>query len=327
MAMGAQDRTGDLLDLEALGRDAVAGHWERVRPRRELLEPLRRRVLGPLFARLGYDLVPAVPEWLHRPLSRREIERLLDAAAERLAADFAQAGLAPVEDLGLIARDFWSLLPTCPIRQRQGGNGFNGALQLYAVVRTLRPATIVESGVFRGFTTWVMRQAHPGADIRCFDPVPAQRRWRDPRARYSAADWSTADLSGIDPHDALAFFDDHIDQARRIVEAAERGFCRLLFDDDAAAHAIHAHGGPAFPTVAMILAGAGEDAPVRWLRNGREFSYRADAGARAARDLIARAHPFDDLHGATGYSPARLCWVALRDRKADRPAAPHGDRA
>jgi hypothetical protein len=326
--MSAQDGTGTgLLDPEALGRDAVAAHWDRVRPRREILEPLRRRVLGPLFARLGYDLVPALPEWLHRPLSGREIERLLDGAAERLAADFERAGLTPTEDPGRIARAFWSLLPTCPIRQRQGGNGFNGALQLFAVVRTLRPATIIESGVFRGFTTWVMRQAHPAADIRCFDPVLAQRRWRDPQARYAAEDWSTADLSGMDPENVLAFFDDHISQARRIVEAAERGIRRLLFDDDAAAHAIHAHGGPAFPTVAIILAGAGEDAPVRWLRNGREFVYRADATARAARDLIERAHPFDDLHGTTGYSPARLCYVALRHRNAYGPAALQGDRA
>ena len=155
MAMGAQDRTGDLLDLEALGRDAVAGHWERVRPRRELLEPLRRRVLGPFFARLGYDLVPAVPEWLHRPLSRREIERLLDAAAERLAADFAQAGLAPVEDLGDIARDFWSLLPTCPIRQRRcAGTGSKQRMSApgwaWRITQVVKPRKTPDSTIVAG---------------------------------------------------------------------------------------------------------------------------------------------------------------------------------
>ncbi|MFC6747440.1 hypothetical protein ACFQFG_24970 [Methylobacterium persicinum] len=34
-----------------------------------VLERLRRKVLGPLFDRLGYDLVPASPDWSHRPTS------------------------------------------------------------------------------------------------------------------------------------------------------------------------------------------------------------------------------------------------------------------
>jgi hypothetical protein len=38
--------------------------------------------------------------------------------------------------------------------QRVGG--FNGALQLYVLMRALAPEVIVESGVFRGLTTWVM---------------------------------------------------------------------------------------------------------------------------------------------------------------------------
>ncbi|MBY0396103.1 MAG: hypothetical protein K2X91_06470, partial [Thermoleophilia bacterium] len=56
-------------------------HW--------LLERLRRRLLGPLFDRLGYDLVPAVPDWTHRPLSARETEALIAAAAARLDHDLA----------------------------------------------------------------------------------------------------------------------------------------------------------------------------------------------------------------------------------------------
>ncbi len=37
-------------------------------------------------------------------------------------------------------------------------------------MRALNPEVIVESGVFRGLTTWVMRQACPQAEIFCFDP-------------------------------------------------------------------------------------------------------------------------------------------------------------
>lgn len=283
-----------------------------------LLERVRRRVLSPLFDRLGYDLVPATPDWLHRPLSAREVDRLIAAAAESLATDFAAAGIEAGEPLERIVRHFWDLVPSCPVRQRRGGNGFNGCLQVYAVVRALRPPVIVESGVFRGLTTWVMRQACPEAALYCFDPDLSDLHYRDPGARYSAQDWSAHDFFGVDLATALAFFDDHISQARRILEAQERGPTRLLFDDDASSHRLHAHGGPAFPTVAMILAEEGLE-PVRWVRNGREFAHAPDDRlSRSARTAIATAHAFDDLHRATGYSPTRLTYVTLNARTRAR---------
>ncbi|HEV7438167.1 MAG TPA: hypothetical protein VGN94_00885, partial [Methylobacterium sp.] len=176
----------------------------------------------------------------------------------------------------------------------------------------------IESGVFRGLTTWVMRQACPEAEIRCFDPDLSGLQYRDGRARYSSRDWSEADLSDLDPAATVAFFDDHVAQGRRVVEARARGIGRLLFDDDAAAHRIHAHGGPAHPTIAMIEAARGggpaseSHEPIRWLRNGRAFEQPVDdVLLREAGACIARTHAFDDLHRATGYSPARLTYVAL----------------
>ncbi|GJD53407.1 hypothetical protein OPKNFCMD_6182 [Methylobacterium crusticola] len=277
-----------------------------------LLERLRRRLLGPLFDRLGYDLVPAVPDWAHRPLSGPETAALIAAAAARLDADLAAAGLALPGGAHPAVAAFWELIAAAPVAQRRGGNGFNGALQLYVLMRALRPRVIVESGVFRGLTTWVMRQACPEAEILCFDPDLTGLRYRDPRARYHARDWSACDLGGLDLTDAVGFFDDHISQARRVLEARARGLHRLVFDDDAAAHRLHAHGGPAFPTIAMLVAPRSGE-PVRWRRNGREFVYRPDdPEARAARAAIAASHAFDDLHAATGYSPTRITWVRLR---------------
>jgi hypothetical protein len=281
------------------------------RARKRLLEPLRRRTLGSLMARLGYDLTPAVPEWAHRPLSPREIGRLAAGAAGRLSADLAQAGLDTPPDLEGMVREFLERIRSAPVQQKHGGNGFNGALQIYAVARALDPPVIIESGVFRGFTTWVLRQACPEARIFCFDPVLDNLRYRDPRATYRAGDWSEFDFSGLDLPVALALFDDHISQEKRIHEAAARGLAHLLFDDDAPAHCIHGQGGPAYPTVSMICAADADGEPVRWLRNGREFVWSPDASTRAARARIAGARRFDDMHRVTGYSPSRLTYVRL----------------
>ena len=281
------------------------------RTRRRVLEPIRRRTLGPILSRLGYDLLPAVPEWAHHPLSSREVGRLAAEAAGQLAADLAGAGLDVPRDLESIVRAFLGEIRASPVRQKHGGNGVNGALQIYAIARVLNPPVLIESGVFRGFTTWVLRQACPEARIFCFDPAPKGLQYRDPRAIYRARDWSEFDFKGVDLSAALALFDDHISQERRINEAAERGLRRLLFDDDSPAHCIHGQGGPAYPTVSMILAADPADEPVRWLRNGREFAWRPDAGTWAARARIAAARRFDDMHRITGYSPARLTYVRL----------------
>jgi hypothetical protein len=180
-------------------------------------------------------------------------------------------------------------------------------------MRALKPDTVIESGVFRGLTTWVIRQACPRARIFCHDPDLSGLQYRDPQARYSTADWSTADWSMLDPAATVAFFDDHVAQGRRVVEAQARGLTRLLFDDDADGHRIHAHGGPAHPTIAMITGPEHSPEPIRWTRNGRQFEQPADdALVRQAAGLIARAYAFDDLHRATGYSPARLTSVTLR---------------
>ncbi|MCJ2040456.1 hypothetical protein MKK55_16110 [Methylobacterium sp. J-059] len=295
------------------------------RPSRTL-ERLRRRVLAPFFDRLGYDLVPAAPDWSHRPTSPREVDQLLGSAADSLQRDLAASGIATGLDVPAAVRRFWTLIPTAPVRQRRGGSGFNGALQLYVAMRALAPATVIESGVFRGLTTWVIRQACPDATIHCHDPDLSNLHYRDPRAHYSTADWSTADWSQLDAATTVAFFDDHVSQGRRVIEARRLGLTRLLFDDDAAGHRIHAHGGPAHPTIAMIETlrdEAGRDEarrdraePIRWQRNGRSFEQPADDPlAREAAAGIARAHAFDDLHRATGYSPARLTYVALHPPK------------
>ena len=277
------------------------------------LERLRRKVLSPLFDRLGYDLVPAAPDWSHRPTSPREVTTLLDAAAAILERDLAAAGIPAGGDIRARVQAFWDLIPSAPVRQRRGGSGFNGALQLYVAMRALQPDFVVESGVFRGLTTWVIRQACPHARIFCHDPDLSGLQYRDPQARYSTADWSTADWSVLDPAATVAFFDDHVAQGRRVVEAHARGLTRLLFDDDAAGHRIHAHGGPAHPTIAMITGPERSPEPIRWTRNGRAFEQPADdALVRQAAGLILRAHAFDDLHRATGYSPARLTSVTLR---------------
>ncbi len=223
-----------------------------------------------------------------------------------VAAAAARAGAA--------ARAFLAIYPDRPVPDNKGGNHFNGSLWIFVITRLLAPRLIVESGVFRGHATWLLRQAAPGAEIHAFDVDLTNLEYRDADAVLRECDWSEVELPPADGARSLAFFDDHISHARRIVEAHDRGFRRLLFDDNFSADTLYAVGTPPVPTVDMLLDPELEPGTeLAWLRNGKRHTYRFDdADAVSARRLIAHAAVLPDAAPITRYAPAsRLTEVRL----------------
>ena len=197
--------------------------------------------------------------------------------------------------------------PARPVRDNKGGSQFNDSLWIFVVARALGPGLIVESGVHRGHGTWLLRQACPEAQIHSFDIDLGKLVYRDPAGRYYERDWHDVALPDSDPADSLIFFDDHISQARRVIEAHGRGFRRLLFDDNFPAEALYATGGPPLPTIHMVLdqtLRAGR--AIAWRRNGKDYSVTLDdsdlAQIAQARALIADVHPLPELGPLTRYA-------------------------
>ena len=326
------------------------------------LKALPKPELKRFWADLGYILLPAAPEWLDRPETDVQRERLLAGITAALSADLIAAGLVEVvqqtalsprlrgegwdeghsatqvssfaphpnplpvngerempgaisETIATIVRDFYDLIPTSPVPAKKGGNGFNGCLQIYAVARLLQPKVIIESGVFRGQTTWVLRKACPQATIFCFDVDLSNLKYKDRDAIYSQADWSGFDLSAIPASETLCFFDDHIDQGRRVLEARARGLTRLLFDDNAGAARIHTVGGPPIPSLDMLMDASLDGADLAWSYRGKRYGCHIDTPvAKDVRNAVASLRNFADMHAVTGYTPARITYVSLRDR-------------
>lgn len=200
--------------------------------------------------------------------------------------DFAPAAERAVAG----AETFLALYDERPVRDNQGGSGFNNSLWLYALGRAFRPRLIVESGVWRGHSTWVLRRACPEAELVCCDIDFGNLAHRDADASYHEADWMTVRLPAVDPDTSLAFFDDHVSHARRIMEAHGRGFRLLVLDDDYPPDQLETTGAPPVPTAAMVVEDSLVDgSEIVWHRNGKRRSYtvRADE-LRAARELIER---------------------------------------
>ena len=99
--------------------------------------------------------------------------RLIDAVADKVRQSAAQVlGYLPTgapERAGAAVSEFFEIFAGRPVKDNKGGSGFNDGLWIFAFARALEPEVIVESGVHKGHSTWLLRQACPDAEIHSFD--------------------------------------------------------------------------------------------------------------------------------------------------------------
>lgn len=254
------------------------------------------------------------------PVSARERARLerdlLAVIDPALAAAAELAGVESPPSAGPLLAAFLAVHGRRPLAENKGGSGLNDSLWLFLVARLLDPVLLVESGTWRGQSAWLFRQACPAAEIVTFDvAVPAEGRCETPGVRYCLNDWSAAPLAPAATGRSLVFFDDHVSHARRLAEAAARGFELALFDDNFAARHLHATGAPPVPTLAMLLDEATPPGgQIEWQRNGKIYRYDDTAERRqAARRLVAAHLILPELAPVTRHPPGSgMTLVRLR---------------
>lgn len=128
--------------------------------------------------------------------------------------------------------EFTKLYAQRPIKDNAGGMKSPHMFLTWYAAKTLNPTTIIESGVWKGQGTWLLRQACPLAKIYCIDPYAAAMEWADVNATYYTRDFSTQPWNGVDKEKTLLFFDDHQDAMERVKQARKLGFKHLLFEDN-----------------------------------------------------------------------------------------------
>ena len=249
---------------------------------------------------------PAAPRRSLSPqFAARRDESLAAVVCETVHAELADAPDGAEARARAAVLRFQDLYDGRPVRDNAGGSGFNDSLWLFALASALAPEVIVESGVHKGHSTWLFRQACPHAAIYSFDITLKKRVYIDEKTHYFESDWMSAPLPFVAPPARhLIFFDDHISHGQRLREAHARGFRCALFDDNFAAHHLYATGGPPVPTLAMLFDSDLEPGTeVRWTRNGKAYSYRFDGADRAsATSLVRRMATLPDLAPLTRHS-------------------------
>lgn len=136
------------------------------------------------------------------------------------------------EELAAALPAFEAMYARRPIRDNQGGMKAPHVFAMDFMARRLAPDVIIESGVFRGQSTWLLEQACPNARIIAIDPNLSARDYVSPRVTYHDTDFSRLDWSGLRGSSVLVFFDDHQDAYVRLQQCKWFGFRDVIFEDN-----------------------------------------------------------------------------------------------
>jgi hypothetical protein len=135
------------------------------------------------------------------------------------------------EALSLVP-EFLELYKNRPISENVGGMGVNHSFAVWFMLKKMRPAVVIESGVLKGQSTWLIEQASPQAQVFCLDLSFEPLVYKSPQAIYLEQDFTTIDWSEIDRENTVVFFDDHINALARLKELFWVGIKHAIFEDN-----------------------------------------------------------------------------------------------
>jgi hypothetical protein len=236
---------------------------------------------------------------------RRQDARIAAAMSHFLrASDFCKE--TPSEAIAEYVAEYRRLYAGAPIAQNNYGMNFPGGLALFVITRCLNPKVVIESGVYRGLSSYLLAKAVPMARIAAFDPNLDDVQYRTPGVTYHPCDWMQVEIAG--DGGGLAFFDDHQSQARRVIEAHGRGFRHLVFDDSWPLETIIGCGYPPIPSIDMVMESIAIGERLTWVEGKKLCTYVHTAPmyelCAKARGLIKSVYDVPGLYRETGIAPS-----------------------
>ena len=142
-------------------------------------------------------------------------------------------GVSPWANVSLkdLVSEFHDLYNTRPVKDNHAGMMSPHMFAVWVICKQLQPELIVESGVYKGQSTWLLEKACPSARIISIDLHLECREYISPNVEYSNVDFSEHDWTNI-PSNSLVFFDDHQNALKRLQQCIWFGFNHLIFEDN-----------------------------------------------------------------------------------------------
>lgn len=276
------------------------------------------RAANQMLGQIGLSVQPIVRDFDARIVQPEILARMFSALANAFDEWVAQQSVftprSSFDTANAVAAFYDSYLASIH-RSQAGGSRFNNLLSLFLIAKSASPTVIIDSGTFTGSSAWAMNLGCPNAELYSFDIDLSRLPERDRGVHYLEQDWTTFDWSRTNLENSLVYFDDHVDQALRLIQAAEAGLPLAIFDDDFTFGGAPqmAHGGFALPKIEFLLDDALDNqTELQWVVGSKEFSWAVPHEKMArARMAIAETSRLPNTSLITGIhqTPYRLVRV------------------
>lgn len=265
---------------------------------------LKEGILQLLNAEIKKEPIKPVPTYTDynsfsiTPILKKKFDNELTLIAFEFFNNILKVKITETEILN-ITKEFQKIYPTRPFYNNSGGSGYHNMFWLFTATKILNPKIIVESGTHKGMSSWCLQKASEKSKIYCFDLNFKNLEFKSPSINYIEEDWGSYNFIEKASKGDLCFFDDHVNQALRIVQAYEKGFKTIIFDDAPPAHKLYTFGLPPFPTVPMLFDNdLKEKVKLEWKWQDINKSYEFDPNdplVHKAKSLIKDYHYFPDV--------------------------------
>lgn len=136
-------------------------------------------------------------------------------------------------DIESEVKEFLKLYEKRPIKNNVYGMKSPHLFWTWYLLKTINPKYIIESGIYKGQGTWMMRQACPKAKIFSIDPRLEQREYIDSQAIYFVEDFNDIPwVEYLESENTLCFFDDHQNAYTRLQQMRWMNFKTCIFEDN-----------------------------------------------------------------------------------------------
>ena len=120
-----------------------------------------------------------------------------------------------------------------------GGMGAPDLFSFWYILKTYKPKVVIESGVWNGISTKLIRTTLPESKIICLDPRPIPYYGYTDNNKNTVyytgnkfIDFSKLDLSEYNTDDILCFFDCHQNAYFRLLQCLDKNIKNIFFNDN-----------------------------------------------------------------------------------------------
>ena len=217
--------------------------------------------------------------------------------------------------LGEYVEEFEKVFIQSPVKEHESGFGYNEGVFFYSILRIINPELVIESGVMKGFTTYLIDAAtNNDCKIFSYDINFDNKVFNSKKAQYINSDIST-NIPLIKNKKAVALWDDHTSQLERLKFSQKHNIEFNFFDDDLSLLNIHSDGWPPVPTISMLKNVKDIDNQsdtVNWIsRNRTGTAYLKSFRNAGCLEKIKFHKIFPQLFEITGYKNHSQCSLVI----------------